>query len=395
MTSGRIGSDANAWNIGSNNIYNGTNSLTSTTAGAYFGIDGIRIYADDKNSFTYKKTGALEIKKGMTSIDDTSNTSGMFIGDSGISLGGGKLKLTKAGSLTSKDGEIAGWNIGTSSLSKTIMNGSTVSSHVGMSSNGTYAFFAGQDTDPADCAFKVSKEGKVWLTKLFCRTVNTSAPGYDPDDPTTWTWVDSEVSLGENAYKIAGNNATVASIDGNGKVRLSDGRSFNTATSVSARGSWSGATLTVKPQYYRNSQWVDSGGSSYTTSISAAWEKPYELSTNNNIYNVYGGSTLLFNSGEISLTKEYSSSYHNYSLKVFAGTEQILSTSTDTSAYTDIKQNDVSGSDLANIPQASGTGGISGKKSLGTIQRPSVPTYLTLNLTIHGKKYGYFITLNG
>ena len=110
-TSGRIGSDNSAWNIGANNIYNGTSKISgegSEVKGVYLGIDGIRIWQDDKTSFTFTKSGDLSIMKGMKAVDDEANTSGLFIGNEGIALGGGKFKVTKGGILTAKEGNFTG-----------------------------------------------------------------------------------------------------------------------------------------------------------------------------------------------------------------------------------------------------------------------------------------------
>ena len=242
---GVIGSDTNAWNIGAKSIYNGTTSISDTNEGAYIGIDGIRIFNNSQNSFTFRKNGTLEIKKGMNSLDDEANASGMFIGNDGIALGGGKFKVTKSGVLTAKSGEIAGWEIKENALEKTVESGGVVSSHVGMASTGGYAFYAGKSTNPASCQFAVTKDGFVYLNKLFTRKLNTDDPRYDPDNPTTWEqcYVDSEVDLRNNGYKISGGYNTIKSYNAStGRVTMSNGVSFSTATSAYLVASWSGGS---------------------------------------------------------------------------------------------------------------------------------------------------------
>lgn len=82
------------------------------------------------------------------------NSSGVIIDGSG----------TFSGKITATTGAIGGWDIASTSLSKTVMSGSSVSSHVGMSSSGTYAFYAGTKSDPASCEFRVTKQGKIYAT---------------------------------------------------------------------------------------------------------------------------------------------------------------------------------------------------------------------------------------
>lgn len=74
-TSGTIG----GFTIGSSSIYNGTNSLTSTTAGIYLGTNGIRQYASS-NAYTNITNGILTAKganiTGTISTDNITATGG-------------------------------------------------------------------------------------------------------------------------------------------------------------------------------------------------------------------------------------------------------------------------------------------------------------------------------
>ena len=240
------------WNIGIKSIYNGTNSLSSTTAGVFMSITGTRWYADETHNFTINaSSGNFAFRCGMTGVSDTEHTSGAYVGYNGIALGGGKFKVTSAGVLTAKDGTIAGWKIDEGSLSKTDMSGSTVVSNVGMSSSGDIAFYAGTSSDPASCLFNVKKDGRVYLQKLYTRYLDKNDPRYNPDDSSTWAQciVDAEVNLQNNGYKIGDNYKTIRSVS-NGTVRLSDGSSFDTATSAYLTASWSSGVAPVTGNSY-------------------------------------------------------------------------------------------------------------------------------------------------
>ena len=135
--SGKIGSDASAWNIGAKSIYNGLSTLSGTDAGTYVGTDGIAVYKDAKNSFKVQQSnGRLTVLSGMTSRDDTTNTTGMYIGYDGIALGGGKFKVTNGGSLTAKEGYIGNGSSGFTIGSSSIYNGMT--SYSDETNNGVY-----------------------------------------------------------------------------------------------------------------------------------------------------------------------------------------------------------------------------------------------------------------
>lgn len=144
-SSGKIG----GWTIGASSIYRNITGITSTgtTAGEYFGENGLSIY---KSTTAYTNisasTGVLTAKGAVIngeitatsgkiggangfSIDAnkiysgshstlTAANDGVYVGTDGISLGNGKFKVTNAGALTSTSGSIAGWNINSNYLLK-------------------------------------------------------------------------------------------------------------------------------------------------------------------------------------------------------------------------------------------------------------------------------------
>ena len=116
-TSGNIG----GFTIGSSAIYNGTNSMTSTTAGIYLGTDGIRQYASS-SAYVNISSGVLTAKGAnisgtITAIDGTiggwslnssaiyrnystfGTSGGMYFGTSGLSIGS-NFKVTSGGTVT-------------------------------------------------------------------------------------------------------------------------------------------------------------------------------------------------------------------------------------------------------------------------------------------------------
>ena len=148
--SGTIGSNAtagNRWQIGDKSIWNGADSISSTTAGTYIGTDGILNYANaskyvkiQSGKITAKDvdlsgkiealsgtfgSGTYKINKGtngnhssiyyrLSTLGNTTNN-GFYIGTDGIALGKGKFKVTADGTLTAS-GTITGSTITGSSL---------------------------------------------------------------------------------------------------------------------------------------------------------------------------------------------------------------------------------------------------------------------------------------
>ena len=118
---------------------------------------------------------------------------------------------------------------------------------------GTYAFFAGAsslDNIGNSSYFSVTQDGEVTLYNLYYWGVtNEGKAGYDPTNPSTWVWARTKFDLYNNAFKIAGNNQTIKSVDSStGRVTLSNGTTFNTATSIQLapdNPAWSGGKYSV------------------------------------------------------------------------------------------------------------------------------------------------------
>lgn len=140
--SGTIG----GWTIGTSDLHNGTNSMTSKTAGLYLGTGGIRNYASDTayaniqngvitavgvnisgtitattgtfgngtNKITIGNGGTANsaIYYGMTTLSDTTHD-GFYIGTDGITLGKGSFKVTSNGTIYASSGSISGSIIST------------------------------------------------------------------------------------------------------------------------------------------------------------------------------------------------------------------------------------------------------------------------------------------
>ena len=367
--SGFIGNGSNGFTITNTSIYNRMSSRDdeSVASGVYIGTDGIAVaggkFKVTDNGYLFAKQGYIgnsnsgftignrSISNGMTAVDDTENN-GIYVGTDGIALGQGKFVVTRNGALTAKSGEIAGWTISNKMLSKIEYNSSGgIQSNVGMSTASSIAFYAGQNETPSKCAFCVSKDGRVYLTKLFVRVPDVNAPGYNEDDPNTWDWINSEVDIGAEGFKIGHEYATVKSCSG-GSVRLSNGQSFKTAASVDARGSWSGSTLTVRPQYNNGGTWANAGGNAYSATFSGGWGQ-YNPSSSGNPYNKFsvsaseGGTSKSIgvetvinigsNSASSSPALEYDSSTHKYTASVYGSGRSgaLISATSGTEAYAD------------------------------------------------------------
>lgn len=126
-TSGRIGSNNNAWNIGTQSIYNGCTGINNTNNGTYVGIDGIR----NQNGSSYVKINAGTITANNVDIDG---------GDLNI---GGKFHVDSAGNLSASSASITG----------AINSGSTI--------NG--ATITGGSININSDRFKVTSDGQVTI----------------------------------------------------------------------------------------------------------------------------------------------------------------------------------------------------------------------------------------
>ena len=122
-TSGYIGSSSQGFVIDSDDIHNGMTSLSDTTNnGIYIGTDGIAL---GKGNFKVTNAGAITAKSGNIAgftIKDSaiykntdsmsSNTNGVYLGTDGINLAG-KFKVTTAGAVSATSGNIGSFTIDT------------------------------------------------------------------------------------------------------------------------------------------------------------------------------------------------------------------------------------------------------------------------------------------
>lgn len=139
-TGGTIG----GWKIGTSALYNGTNSMTSTTAGTYIGTSGIRQYASSA-AYVNIKSGVITAKGANISGTITTNN---------ITATGGSISnfnIDNNGIHTSSSGSGCG-----------MINSSSIAD-----GNGKIAFFAGADTSNIGSApFRVYHNGKVVCNNL-------------------------------------------------------------------------------------------------------------------------------------------------------------------------------------------------------------------------------------
>ena len=161
---------------------------------------------------------------GMTSRDDTTNTTGMYIGYDGIALGGGKFKVTNGGSLTAKDGTIGSgdnpWIIGNSGIyrGKSSFSGTDAGIFIG---NSGIAMGAGKakTTNPQTgevteweytAAFTVDSNGNLTAHNgTFGGTIYASKLTFTNPDGTTYTLDGSNITdstIGDG--KISGVNGS-------------------------------------------------------------------------------------------------------------------------------------------------------------------------------------------
>jgi hypothetical protein len=217
-TAGSIG----GWTIGQNAIYNGTNSLSSDTAGVYLGTTGIRLVGGSTRKFlidTDATNGKVEIIEGMNSLSSTAD--GLYLNStSGIALGGGKFKVTTAGFLTATSGKLANWSIGENQL-----NAGSGTGYVALNSNNTltnpnaawnastndwvqpFALWCGNST-AASAPFRVRRDGKLYIDSLM-------------------VWDDAQSKY----------------------VEVDFSRDFSSAVAYSS-GSWSGETFTATVSFF-------------------------------------------------------------------------------------------------------------------------------------------------
>ena len=217
--SGKIGSDASAWNIGAKSIYNGLSTLSGTDAGTYVGTDGIAVYKDAKNSFKVQQSnGRLTVLSGMTSRDDTTNTTGMYIGYDGIALGGGKFKVTNGGSLTAKDGYIGNGSSGFTIGSSSIYNGMT--SYSDEEHDGIYLGTNGIALGKGD--FKVDSSGNLYAKKgTFDGTIYAQRLSFTNSDGSSTTTISGSNLTGGTVSKGKTTSGVQTSLDNGDSAKAS------------------------------------------------------------------------------------------------------------------------------------------------------------------------------
>lgn len=207
-SSGLIG----GWTISPTGIYNGCDSISSTTAGTFIGKSGILNYNSADKYVKIEKgiitayganiTGTInaneghfggdngftiasgKIYSGAKSTIDTAE-SGVYIGTDGISLGQSAFKVTSAGVLTATSGTIAGFDInyipasGSTAARGYIAHGTTT---LGSAANSVYL-----GTDGISCGqkFMLNSNGVLYLYGGgYNGQATPSWEDLDPDDLT-------------------------------------------------------------------------------------------------------------------------------------------------------------------------------------------------------------------
>ena len=111
-TSGRIGGNDNAWNIGTQSIYNGCTGINNTNSGTYVGIDGIR----NQNGSNYVKINSGTLTANNVDIDGGSITIQRNVSGQMVTY----FSVSSNGSMNARAGYIgngsSGWTIADSSI---------------------------------------------------------------------------------------------------------------------------------------------------------------------------------------------------------------------------------------------------------------------------------------
>ena len=227
----------------------GTFSGTISATDGYFGSSA-------SNGFTISSNG---IGNNMTGVNDTSHTSGIFLGKDGIALGGGKFKVTKEGAVTAGNvsftgGTIGGFTIGSSSISKT-MTGRDDTTNDGVWI-GTDGIALGKGN------FKVTNAGaltaKSGTIGGFKIGSNSLASGI-----TSWSDTSNEgVYIGYNGISLGAGKFRAYR---DGSLKLGDNFSVNKSGDVTAKSITLKGTLT-----FQNADGSGSGTMSATSLRSGA-----------------------------------------------------------------------------------------------------------------------------
>ncbi len=206
-------------------------------------ITGLTFTSDKSKTagFTFDSSGRFQISASDVGANAGSNvkisTSGITLATTGdFEISSGNF-VVKDGDIQCISGTIGAWVIDDKEL--TSDNGD-IDYHDGM---GNVSTFVGLSTDPAnayaiwcgnktagDAPFRVRRNGLCYVTKVV-----------DLDEEGHEQIIDlGKYSLGKLQY------STVVSVGDDGTVKLSNGKTFDTAASVSISGNWSGTTFGAK-----------------------------------------------------------------------------------------------------------------------------------------------------
>lgn len=151
------------------------------------------------------------------------NTGGTFTVDSQ------NFDVDGEGKMTAKAGSIGGWEIAPGSLKS-----GSGTSHVRLSTeDATYAIWAGAEAG-SSAPFRVTKDGKVYLTKLYVTDENGNAQANPVNLSASW-W---RTSRAVQSMEVSGNTLTITLYDGTTV-------NFKKASVVAIDQTWSGGRQTI------------------------------------------------------------------------------------------------------------------------------------------------------
>lgn len=189
------------------------------------------ITLEDKAGLNVKSGGNINIQSG-GNIDIASG--GTF------SIGSKNFTITKEGDVTvkgeieSESGNIGGWEITKGSL----QSGSGTS-HVELSTaDSTYAIWAGAE-ESSSAPYRVSKDGTVYLTKLYVTDEHGTAQKNPVDLRTSYWKVDTAYAHSVKSMTVDGSGLHIVLYNG-------DKVDFNKATTATVVQTWSGGRLQIE-----------------------------------------------------------------------------------------------------------------------------------------------------
>lgn len=400
-TSGTIGGIS----VNTDGIYtNGKNSTTSTKTGFFISKNG-EIYLGAYNNTAKACPFQVDSSGSLTASDGT--IGGWTIGQYKLSSGSGSkyvalnttgtyaiwagketndkapFSVTHTGEMKALSGMIGGWTIkdlnlyaGSNSTYVRLDGSSETKTFNYYDDNGKeqkskqLAMWVGNETDPNNAPFSVTKDGIVTIRALRVNLGTESKPKYYLVDFSNWcaemsTTSGSETVSFESVLKQRMGKLqfqTIKSIKVNettGEVKIfytnnSGGTAtanFNSAASVYIKGDWSSpadlksSTYTARPKMKaynsktKKEEEIDANKSNYvSTTISGAWV--WKDGKNPSLGKTYvtkdENGSVRIQSGAVSVSYEYDKTYHWYKLMVKADGEELISpTSTGTDAYKD------------------------------------------------------------